>query len=518
MPRRVLPLLLALLVLAGVAPLDADAQNGNIPKSALSPINADNGCNELAGSSAAAYNTATLVAGRGLPTNGCASAYRARGVPSDWPPPVYGTQWYFRGYWCAQGACGNAATPGYSNHGAARAVDIPPGTRAIFDRSNGELGFWKPCSDAAHESWHYLHCRQFTRPDPGVHLDKPRLAIGSGGLGQHQWVKKAQLRLRAHGDNTIKVDGNYGEKTGRSVRHFEEAQKFKDADNEIEPKTWKYLRRKPTPDNPTPPKPPPNPHGRPLGLDVSQHQPSVNWQVVESAGYDFAIIKCSEGGDFIDPSATQKRYNSIKRAGMAAGCYHYLRPRSDRSGAVEANFAVSVMRNLGFSFGDIRPVVDIEETSLSDEKTCGYLRSFTRRIRELLDTKPIIYTFPSFARSVLANCGKWLTNHLSWRAHYGTDKPDNFPWPRPPEVHQFTSEGKVPGTGGGNIDLNRALSRAAYRDLFYREKTVTGGVPAPRGFPVPPPPDPVTEESVDFPESVAPIQPQPETALEIEAE
>src|SRR3954447_12301860 len=35
----------------------------------------------------------------------------------------YARQVYWKRYWCSQGKCGNAATPGTSNHGWGRAVD-----------------------------------------------------------------------------------------------------------------------------------------------------------------------------------------------------------------------------------------------------------------------------------------------------------------------------------------------------------------------------------------------------------
>jgi lysozyme len=42
------------------------------------------------------------------------------------------------------------------------------------------------------------------------------------------------------------------------------------------------------------------------GVDVSQHQGSVQWERVHGDGFRFAIVKSSEGQDFIDrPTATR---------------------------------------------------------------------------------------------------------------------------------------------------------------------------------------------------------------------
>src|SRR4051795_12255352 len=88
------------------------------------------------------------------------------------------------------------------------------------------------------------------------------------------------------------------------------------------------------------------------GVDVSQHQGAVEWTEVHAAGFEFAIVKCSEGQDFVDPAdgpstassddrieRVRKRCEAIRRQDMRLGVYHFLRPRAGRSGAVEADWA-----------------------------------------------------------------------------------------------------------------------------------------------------------------------------------
>jgi hypothetical protein len=142
--------------------------NGNLSSSSLAPAT---GCTHgLAKPAAAAWNHVAVIVhahtGYWLQSNGDASCYR-----------TYAQQVELRNYWCSQGACGNAAVPGTSNHGWGLAVDGPPATVSYIHQYSGGLfgqGYGS-CSDAPWESWHIKYCGGYSGPDPG--------AYGSGGGG-----------------------------------------------------------------------------------------------------------------------------------------------------------------------------------------------------------------------------------------------------------------------------------------------------------------------------------------------
>ena len=80
----------------------------------------------------------------------------------------------------------NAATPGTSNHGNARAVDLmSTAQRSAIDRVGSDYGWAKRCSDASWEWWHVIHNPGCTggswkpeppRPDPLRKLGKRQRA------------------------------------------------------------------------------------------------------------------------------------------------------------------------------------------------------------------------------------------------------------------------------------------------------------------------------------------------------
>jgi GH25 family lysozyme M1 (1,4-beta-N-acetylmuramidase) len=204
------------------------------------------------------------------------------------------------------------------------------------------------------------------------------------------------------------------------------------------------------------------------GVDVSNNNGSVDWRKVAGAGIDFAIVKISEGGDFIDFAhgtkndsdavriqRLQARCAEVRRHGMTLGVYHFLRPRPDRTGDVEAEFAVKVARKVGWGKpGDLRLCLDVEvrHPQMGAAATHRYIGQFVKRAKQLTGHRPLIYTFPAFWDE-LGNPSRFRCP--LWIAHFGVDQPRiPRPWSRF-VIWQHTSEGGVAGIAG-NVDLNKA--------------------------------------------------------------
>jgi GH25 family lysozyme M1 (1,4-beta-N-acetylmuramidase) len=449
-------LLVAILAFGGPEPAHGWS-NGQAPGSALSQANTGFRCDgpgdQLANKAAAGWNTMALAAGKPLPSSGCDSLYRS-----------YERQIFWRNYWCSRGACGNAAVPGTSNHGIGLAADVPQWVRGYIDTTGGAYGFHKPCSDAAHEWWHVKFCAGFDRPNPGTSLKYPVLRKGSGGPGQAAYVKRAQKRLRLHGQRSVTTDGDFGKVTKKAVNEFQRAHRLK-PDGVIGRATWRALLRSPAnngggggkapkPPDPKPDKPDHKLPAKPItGVDVSMHQGSIDWDRVRKDGQRFAIVKATEGEDYLDPWFTDDRLRAIERAGVVPGAYHFLRPRKGRTGAKEASWFTDQLLEAGYGKGWLPPVIDIEQTELWAGATCKYLRSAVTRIERNLDVEPIVYTYPSFAGESLHGCD-WLEDYRLWIAHYGAAKPAvPPPWKRY-LAHQFTDRGSVDGISGP-VDVNR---------------------------------------------------------------
>ena len=201
---------------------------------------------------------------------------------------------------------------------------------------------------------------------------------------------------------------------------------------------------------------PPKPAKPAHGIDVSVHNGSVDWPKVKAAGFTFAYAKCSEGEDYRDPSWTKQRVTDLRAAKIQFGPYHYLRPRAGRSGGTEARWFVKNAYAAGWGkTGDLRPVLDFEETSLPPAQTIAYLKQAVDEVVRLTGRKPIIYTGSYFWND---HGGKTSWGCPLWLAAYDVTAPKLPNAWREWTIWQYTATGPVKGVSSANVDQNIARS------------------------------------------------------------
>ena len=80
--------------------------------------------------------------------------------------------------------------------------------------------------------------------------------------------------------------------------------------------------------------------GESYGVDVSNHQREIDWAAVAADDIEFAYLKATEGGDFVDPWF-ERNWAGARSAGLDVGAYHYF--TLCRSGSQQAeNFLATV--------------------------------------------------------------------------------------------------------------------------------------------------------------------------------
>jgi hypothetical protein len=190
----------------------AGATNGNLASSQLYTLNSNCQIYKPAAGSLAALIAAARYNGIALDTSEC---YRN-----------YAGQVYQRNYWCGQGICANAATPGYSNHGWGKAVDFKVTNMPLnwtsfaytwLTLNAGRFGFIHP--DVVNEVWHWEWVGDGGQDhgDP-VALDLRTWPMTQGANGTD--VKSIQQSLNWWGAN-LTVDGAFGPLTGWWVGVFQ---------------------------------------------------------------------------------------------------------------------------------------------------------------------------------------------------------------------------------------------------------------------------------------------------------
>lgn len=84
---------------------------------------------------------------------------------------------------------------------------------------------------------------------------------------------------------------------------------------------------------------PPLRDGERHGIDVSAHQDVVDWERVADDDIEFAYIKATEGGDFVD-RRFERNWQGAHEAGIERGAYHFF--TLCRDGAVQARHFLAV--------------------------------------------------------------------------------------------------------------------------------------------------------------------------------
>jgi lysozyme len=179
------------------------------------------------------------------------------------------------------------------------------------------------------------------------------------------------------------------------------------------------------------------------GIDVSHHQGQIDWRRVAADDVAFAVIKASEGGDYID-SAFAANMRDARAAGLAVGAYHFF--TFCRPGAEQAsNFLSVVPRDLPL----LPPVVDIEfggncPQRPTPEQLNAVLAAFLAPVEAAFGKRAVLYITDEAADAYSGHIVArplWLRSLLL--------EPGRDDW----VYWQYHDKGRVDGIEG-DVDLN----------------------------------------------------------------
>lgn len=219
------------------------------------------------------------------------------------------------------------------------------------------------------------------------------------------------------------------------------------------------------------------------GIDISNHQGTIDYDKVAGAGHQFAIAKCTEGGDWADPkfSANMEAIKALNGDGVRIypGAYHFARPdiRSGRAGGeLEGKWFSKTLLQLGadtLANNFLPPALDYEKYNEDGAASNqNWVSGFLEVVENETGRRPMIYTGPNVWMYQLGNTAQFSESGL-WEVDYsasGAD-PDGAPTPMPKNdntaswpysIWQWSGggdsahAGPVPGIpGSGVCDVNR---------------------------------------------------------------
>lgn len=136
------------------------------------------------------------------------------------------------------------------------------------------------------------------------------------------------------------------------------------------------------------------------GVDVSHHQDDIDWARFADGGVDFAYIKATEGGDWVD-TRFEHNWEQAQEAGIPVGAYHFFTLCTP--GVEQAD---NVNRVLSGRSGDLPLAIDLEfggncsaRPAQGDFRT--ELNAFMDNVTE--DRQLVIYTNKEFFDAYLAD-------------------------------------------------------------------------------------------------------------------
>jgi GH25 family lysozyme M1 (1,4-beta-N-acetylmuramidase) len=191
-----------------------------------------------------------------------------------------------------------------------------------------------------------------------------------------------------------------------------------------------------------------------LLIDIYRYQTVTDPAAVKRAGVAGAYVKATDGGGkAIVPADNQVR--QMRVVGIPVGLYHYA--QLSPSPEIQADILCSEVARLG-AVG-LPPALDLEDPWAPGAAARNFAIRFLNRVRANGFPYVTVYGNTSMFDGIgVETLG--VSGLIVWEANYGVDNGARHPLParaRKRHIHQYTSEGRLPGISG-RVDLNESLA------------------------------------------------------------
>lgn len=206
------------------------------------------------------------------------------------------------------------------------------------------------------------------------------------------------------------------------------------------------------------------------GIDVSEHQGTIDWEAVAADGIDFAMIRAayrgySQGGLYVDEYFARNIFFA-REYGIDIGLYFFSQAVTAEEAVEEAEYLLTLIEASGLD-SSMPVAFDWEHIGNADARTddvdgatltdCAV--AFCERVKQA-GHEPVVYAYRNLGYFMYEL--PRLNDYALWIGALG-DCPDFY---YKHEIWQYSAEGRVAGIDGP-VDLN----------LFFEEKG-GGAVPA----------------------------------------
>ena len=189
-----------------------------------------------------------------------------------------------------------------------------------------------------------------------------------------------------------------------------------------------------------------------LGIDVSRHNGSIDWEKVKNSGVSFVIIRCgyrgSATGVMVEDPKFKSNIQGATAAGLKVGVYYFSQAVNRVEAVEEASAALDIIAGYKISY----PVfIDVEAAGgradgIGSATRTEVVQAFCETIRDSGYTAGV-YANKTWLGSRM-NTGSFGSYNI-WLAQYAAAPTYNGRY----EMWQYSSTGKIDGISG-NVDLN----------------------------------------------------------------
>lgn len=213
------------------------------------------------------------------------------------------------------------------------------------------------------------------------------------------------------------------------------------------------------------------------GVDISNNNGTIAWHSVTASGYEFGMMKRSEGADYAD-AFFPANWAAAPAVGMGRGAYHFCRP-SAFTALAEADYFCGLMPPL--EVGDVLAADFEDENVAAGVDLAPWLLAWLQEVEAKLSVKPLIYgglwyltNHNIIGNPVFAPYGLWFSSPGGTLTSVAVPALWDFI-----AMLQTSWNGVVPGING-KVDLDVfAGTLEQFKAYGYQQ-------PAPKPVPVPP--------------------------------
>ena len=192
--------------------------------------------------------------------------------------------------------------------------------------------------------------------------------------------------------------------------------------------------------------------GNVMGIDISKHNGTVDWNAVKNAGVEFVILRCgyrgSVSGVLVEDEKFRTNIKGATAAGLKVGIYFFSQAVNEMEAVEEASLTLSLIKGHKISY----PVyIDVEAANgradgLSAAERTKVVKAFCETVRDSGYTAGVYSNKNWFAEKMDTGA---FGNYRIWLAQY-TESPT---YTGRYEMWQYSSRGTIPGIKG-DVDLN----------------------------------------------------------------